>query len=285
MRYANSLHNAGSGNRETQLMSKQTTAYSNPGLASFYNHDVNTRSIALLEAIGQLGSISAAAKQLNMSYRSAWDAVNEMNNLWDAPLVIKSPGGSRGGNTLVTPQGYDVIAGLKLIQSEYQRISQGLNCSLEDFNQFQLKIRRLSMRTSARNQFQGKIEQITSGPVNAEIKLAISDKDSLIAMVTRESVEQLGLKEGVDAYALIKASFIILANADVQYRTSARNQLYGTISDIRHGPVNSEVVIDLQQGKSLIAIITQQSAKDLNLMPGSAVYALIKSSHVIVGVN
>jgi molybdate transport system regulatory protein len=267
-------------------MSKQSTVFNNnPGLASFYTNDVNAKSMALLEAIGQLGSISAAAKQLNMSYRSAWDAVNEMNNLWDEPLVVKSPGGSKGGNTLVTPQGYDLIAGLKLIQKEYQRISEGLNCSLEDFNQFQLKIRRLSMRTSARNQFQGRVDKIYLGPVNAEIKLAISENESLIAMVTRESVEHLGLSEGSDAYALIKASFIILAVADEKYKTSARNQLYGTITDMRHGPVNTEVVIGLEGGKSLISIITEQSAKDLQLAVGSPVYALIKSSHVILGVN
>lgn len=141
------------------------------------------------------------------------------------------------------------------------------------------------MRTSARNQFQGKVESVNLGPVNAEIKLAISDKSSLIAMVTRESVEHLGLSEGSDAYALIKASFIILAAADVQYKTSARNQLYGTVSDIRHGPVNTEVVIELDGGKSLISIITEQSARDLQLAVDSPVYALIKSSHVILGVN
>jgi molybdate transport system regulatory protein len=267
------------------MSNKPTIFNSNPGLASFYTNDVNSRSIALLEAIGSLGSISAAAKQLKMSYRSAWDAVNEMNNLWDSPLVVKSPGGTQGGGTLVTPQGYDLIAGLKLIHQEYQRISQGLNCSLEDFNQFQLKIRRLSMRTSARNQFQGKVEHITLGPVNAEIKLAISNRDSLIAMVTRESVDHLGLAVGADAYALIKASFIILATADENYKTSARNQLYGSITDMRHGPVNTEVVIELDGGKSLTAIITENSAEGMELAVGSPVYALIKSSHVILGVN
>ena len=267
------------------MSNKPTIFNSNPGLASFYTNDVNSRSIALLEAIGRLGSISAAAKQLKMSYRSAWDAVNEMNNLWDSPLVVKSPGGTQGGGTLVTPQDYDLIAGLKLIHQEYQRISQGLNCSLEDFNQFQLKIRRLSMRTSARNQFQGKVEHITLGPVNAEIKLAISDRDSLIAMVTRESVDHLGLAVGTDAYALIKASFIILAAADENYKTSARNQLYGSITDMRHGPINTEVVIELEGGKSLTAIITENSAEEMELAVGSPVYALIKSSHVILGVN
>lgn len=267
-------------------MSNQAKIFnSNPGLASFYTNDVNSRSIALLEAIGSLGSISAAAKQLKMSYRSAWDAVNEMNNLWDSPLVVKSPGGTQGGGTLVTPQGYDLIAGLKLIHQEYQRISQGLNCSLEDFNQFQLKIRRLSMRTSARNQFQGKVEHINLGPVNAEIKLAISDRDSLIAMVTRESVDHLGLAVGADAYALIKASFIILVAADEGFKSSARNQLYGTITDMRHGPVNTEVVMEMDGAKSLTAIITEHSADELELAVGSPVYALIKSSHVILGVN
>lgn len=267
-------------------MSQKLTEFnSKTGIGSFYTNDVNSKSISLLEAIGRLGSISAAAKQLKISYRSAWDAVNEMNNLWDVPLVVKTPGGTKGGNTQVTPQGYDLIAGLKLIHQEYQRISEGLDCSLDEFNQFQLKLRRLSMRTSARNQFQGKVEHISSGPVNSEIKLAISERNSLIAMVTRESVEHLGLTVGSDAYALIKASFIILADADPNLKTSARNQLFGTISDIRHGPVNSEVVIDLEEGKCLTTIITEQSSNDLDLAVGNPVAALIKSSHVILGVN
>lgn len=268
-------------------MADKESPYHNPdpGFNAFYGNDVNPRRIALLEAISKSGSISAAAKQLGMSYRSAWDAVNDMNNLWDSPLVLKTPGGARGGGTLVTPEGHDLIARFKLIQQEYLRVSEGLKCSFGDFNQFQLKISRLSMRTSARNQFQGRVDQISVGPVNAEIMLAINQRDHLTATVTRESVDHLGLTIGSDAYALIKASFIILARADEACVTSARNQLCGTVDELRHGPVNCEVIVTLDAGKTLASIITEESAQRLELQEGSPVCALFKSSHVIVGVN
>jgi molybdate transport system regulatory protein len=63
----------------------------------------------LLEAIQQAGSISAAAKQMGMSYRRAWELVNTMNNCFDQPLVQTSPGGANGGGAQVTEFGVHVL--------------------------------------------------------------------------------------------------------------------------------------------------------------------------------
>lgn len=247
--------------------------------------DITAKRIELLKAIDTRGSISAAAKQLGISYRSAWDAVDEMNNLWESPLVAKQPGGAHGGGTRLTPEGLRLIDGFKLLQEEYQRFTEGLSRNLDDFERFQQRIRRLTMRTSARNQFQGKVEVISSGPINTEVTLAINDKDRLSAIITSESVEQLGLSLGSEVYALVKASFIILALDDEHCITSARNRLCGTLRELRHGPVNSEAIIELEGGKTLTAIITEESAKAMHLDQGSPVCALIKASHVILGVN
>ncbi|MEJ2465899.1 MAG: TOBE domain-containing protein [Candidatus Thiodiazotropha sp.] len=247
--------------------------------------DITAKRIELLEAIDAQGSISAAAKQLGISYRSAWDAVDEMNNLWESPLVAKQPGGAHGGGTRLTPEGRRLIDGFKLLLDEYRRFTESLSRNLDDFEQFQQSIRRLSMRTSARNQFQGKVEMISEGPINSEVTLAINETDRLTSIITSESVEQLGLSLGSEAYALIKASFIILAPADDNYICSARNRLCGTIRELRHGPVSSEAIIELDGGKILTAIITEESAKAMGLDQGSPVCALIKASHVILGVN
>lgn len=66
---------------------------------------------------------------------------------------------------------------------------------------------------------------------------------------------------------------------------SARNRLCGILRELRHGPVNSEAIIELEGGKTLAAIITEESAKAMQLERGSQVCALIKASHVILGVN
>lgn len=247
--------------------------------------DITARHIALLAAIDALGTISAAAKHQGISYRSAWDAVDRMNNLWESALVAKQPGGARGGGTQLTDEGRRLIDSFKRLQDEYRHFTESLNHNLFDLALFQQINRRFTMRTSARNQFQGRVDMISLGPVNAEVSLAINEKVRITAIITSESVEQLGLSLGREAYALIKASFIILAPADDNLVTSARNRLCGTLRELRHGSVNSEAIIELEGGKTLSAIITGESAKGMGLTRGGRVCALIKASHVILGVN
>jgi molybdate transport system regulatory protein len=247
--------------------------------------DITAKRIELLQAIDAHGSISAAAKQQGISYRSAWDAVDQMNNLWERPLVAKQPGGAHGGGTRLTAEGRRLIESFKLLQEEYRRFTESLSHNLSNLEQFQHIYRRFAMRTSARNQFQGRVDTISTGPVNSEVSLAINEKDHITAIITSESVEQLGLSLGSEAYALIKSSFIILVPAQESLIASARNRLCGTLRELHHGPVNSEAIIELEGGKTLAAIITEESAKAMQLEQGSQVCALIKASHVILGVT
>jgi molybdate transport system regulatory protein len=267
------------------MKSESTFITSSLSLTSSQGGDISAKRISLLEAIDALGSISAAAKQLGISYRSAWDAVAEMNNMWDAPLVEKSPGGAHGGGTRLTSQGRELITGFKLMQQEHRRFTEGLARNLRNITHFQQSMKRLSMRTSARNQFQGKVEMISDGPINSEITLAINDRDRLTAIVTRESVDSLGLSLGSEAYALIKSSFIILIPANQKTITSARNRLCGIVRELRHGSISSEAIIELEGGKTLIAVITEESAQAPEFQQGRPVCALIKASHIILGVN
>jgi molybdate transport system regulatory protein len=63
----------------------------------------------LLEAIEACGSISAAAKQMKMSYRRAWELVDVMNKSFTQPLVTTSPGGHHGGGAQVTEFGLLIL--------------------------------------------------------------------------------------------------------------------------------------------------------------------------------
>lgn len=66
--------------------------------------------VALLESIGQTGSISAAGRAHAMSYRKAWLLVEEMNRMFAKPLVAARPGGVKGGGAELTPAGAKMIA-------------------------------------------------------------------------------------------------------------------------------------------------------------------------------
>lgn len=72
----------------------------------------------LLEAIGRTGSISAAARDLAMSYRKAWLLVDEMNQCFRSPVVVATKGGSQGGGAQVTPLGEEALARFRQLQAK-----------------------------------------------------------------------------------------------------------------------------------------------------------------------
>ena len=68
-------------------------------------------------------------------------------------------------------------------------------------------------------------------------------------------------------------------------KISARNNLRGKIVSVEHGSVNSIVTIEVAEGVQLVSMITRDSAQELELEVGREVYALIKASNVMVGVD
>ena len=140
------------------------------------------------------------------------------------------------------------------------------------------------MKTSARNQLAGIVSAVTTGAVNDEIEIVLPGGQRIVAVVTRSSAAGLGLVVGAEAFALVKASSVVVVADMGSARLSARNQLAGRVSLLTPGAVNSEVVIDVGGGLSIAAIVTQDSARSLGLAVGSAATAIFKSSSVIVGV-
>ena len=242
--------------------------------------------ITLLELIGEKGSISAAAKVAGLSYKGAWDAVQAMNNLFERPLVVAQPGGKAGGAAAITPVGEAVIMAYRKIETELSQVVEQLEHHLADGSSpIEKVIRSLSMKTSARNALRGVVATVSDGAVNSEVVLRITDAVEIVAIITRESVEDLGLRPGREAMAIIKSSFVILAKGDEPLRVSARNRLSGTV--VRHevGAVNDEVVLHLGDGKTITATITRESGSDLEFKLGDRAQALIKASHVILAVD
>lgn len=142
------------------------------------------------------------------------------------------------------------------------------------------------MKTSARNQFRGTITSVRKGAVCADVELDAGEGVSIHASITNEAVEELALKPGREAVALIKASFVMLS-PETDIRVSARNKLCGTITEVIQGSVNSEVRIQLAggSGRTLTAILTNESATELGLGEGMTCCALVKASHVLIAVN
>lgn len=240
--------------------------------------------IALLEKIDELGSINSAAKAIGISYKTAWHLVNMMNNLSEKPLVDRVAGGKGGGGTVLTKEGRKVIEQFRVVQEEHRKFLQNLEERLGDSNLYQF-LKRISMKISARNVFSGTIEKITRGAVNAEVTLLISGETRITSIITNGAVDNLSLKEGMNAFAIIKSSSIIIAQELHDAKLSARNVMPGTISKLIEGPVSTEVDVEIGGGNVISAIITHGSSEKLSLKEGDHACALFKASSVILGVN
>ena len=140
------------------------------------------------------------------------------------------------------------------------------------------------MKVSTRNVFPGTITKVTKGAVNAEVHLATKGGDQLVAGITNGSVDNLGLKEGASATALVKANWVILGK-DLDGKLSTRNILSGTVAQVTPGAVNTEVTLSLSGGTSLTAIVTNASVQNLKISVGEKLSAAFKASSVIIAVE
>ena len=140
------------------------------------------------------------------------------------------------------------------------------------------------MKISARNQLAGTVEKVTKGAVNAEVNLKLEGGEKVTAIITNTSAAALKLKKGAAAFAVVKASEVMIGTELDGVKLSARNVLEGVVTKVLDGAVNSEVVLKLPGGSEVVASITKSSVKRLGLKKGAQASAVIKASNVMIGV-
>jgi molybdate transport system regulatory protein len=245
---------------------------------------LNTRLFELLAAIDRIGSINRAAKAVGMSYKGAWEMIERANNLSPRALIETATGGREGGGTRLSETGRSLLSLFVHIREEHRQFLARLNEELGHDPVLLQWLRRLFMKASARNQWAGRVAEIHRGAVNAEVLVTLNGGAGLVASITKESVESLGLKQGKEVLALVKAPMVMVMTDLEGYRLSARNQLTGQIAHLHQGPVSTDVVIGLPGGDSVVASITSDSCEALGLAPGQTATAVFKASAVILGV-
>jgi molybdate transport system regulatory protein len=240
--------------------------------------------VALLRAVEQHGSITQAAKAFGMSYKAAWDAINRMNELSRTPLIERAVGGKGGGSTRLTEHGRRLIERYEKVDAIHQRFVELLDQGAMDLDQEFSILKVLNMKTSARNQWIGKVTAVRSGAVNDEVEVGLPGGQRLAAIITRESTQALGLKTEQPVVVLVKASSVLLATDLQGAKISARNRIEGQVHAIAPGAVNAEVTLKTDDGLNVVAIVTQGAVNELALAVGVTVTALVKASDVILAV-
>ncbi len=242
------------------------------------------KRIELLACLDEYGSISRAARAVGISYRTAWAEIDALNNLAPVSLVERVAGGAGGGGTWLTEAGRQLLANLRAMQREHARLVEIMNRIFIDKGDTYNLLRRIDMKLSARNQWYGQVNKLTTGAVNTVVEMSLKGGDRLTAVITRESAEKLGLVVGGEALALVKASAVIVATDLAGAHLSARNQLAGTVVRLIDGPVSTDVTIELAGGSLVSATVTSAAVGELGLKEGMPAWAIIKASSILLGV-
>lgn len=241
-------------------------------------------AILLLERIASCGSINRAAKDLGLSYKAAWEKIETLNNLSTTPLVIRQVGGSGGGGTVLTEEGRGLLEKVAVLRREFTTFVGFLGERPEEALNALKMLRRFEMKVSARNVWAGTVARIEKGAVNSVVTVAMKGGDTVVAVITDNSVIRLGLETGSEVLAMVKATSVMLGRDIKREHLSARNVLVGRVARIVPGVVNDEVIIDLPGGSSVTSINTSESIRRLELTPGLEVAAIIKASSVLLAV-
>lgn len=243
---------------------------------------LDARFFALLQALHETGSINKAARTAGLSYKGAWLLLETACNLAHEALLETATGGAGGGGTRLTPAAHGLLQAWHGLQDEHREFLRAQEARLAQMPALSGLLRRMSMKTTARNQFAGIVGAVELGPVSAQVMLKLKSGDTITATMTADAARRLKLRKGKEALALIKASAVVLVTDFAGWQLSARNQLAGTVSRMDRGAVSSLVVLTLPGGAHISASVTNEGVEALDLKVGVAATAVFKAYSVMV---
>ena len=240
-------------------------------LAGALGHAATDRRLDILRQVGACGSISQAARNVGVSYKAAWQALDMLSNLAGVPLVERSVGGAGGGGAVLTAAGERLLrAGSELAKTREQVLGR-LDA--------RLPLAALALRTSMRNQLPCTVAALqVHGPL-VRVRLATAAGEGLASRITAESAELLGLQEGLQVIALCKATAVRVGRAGA--KAAAGNLLQGKASRVARGDAGDEVAVQLAGGLSLVGFATASSG----LRAGSRVACGFDESAVVIALG
>jgi molybdate transport system regulatory protein len=241
---------------------------------------LGTGRIELLERIDKIGSIHAAAKEMKMSYKAAWERINGMNALADQPLIERTTGGKGGGGTKLTPYARELIATFHRFNELHRQFIDRFAEAGHDPERLARILSRTFLTTSARNQLPATLSSIEIDGLHATLTLALSNSDIMRSTITAKSVENMGLTVSCDTYAIIKSSDISIVST-LPSPDSNDNILSGTVETLETSGENIEIALRLDGGTLLVALEKQDSLQKLKV--GMTAYAIISPLHIIIG--
>ena len=132
----------------------------------------------------------------------------------------------------------------------------------------------------ARNVIKGTVKDIKKGTVNGIVKVDVGGGIILSSNCSIESIEQLGLTTGKEVQVIVKAMEVMLANEKLNI--GARNQVEGTVCEIKRGTINCLVKIKTANGLIFSSNLSLESVEQLGIKEGQTAVAIFKAMNVLL---
>jgi len=155
----------------------------------------------ILEAIREEKSISKASQKTGMSYRYVWNYLAKIERTLHEPIIETYKGGRRGGGgAQLTKLGEDLVR-------EYRRVVGYVGELLGDEEYWEA----VGLKISARNRFKGVVKTVEKGVITAKVRIEVKTPVTVTAIISKEAVEELDIKEGDNVETVIKATEVMVA--------------------------------------------------------------------------
>lgn len=244
-------------------------------IADALGHQPTDRRLDILRRIGEVGSISQAARGAGVSYKAAWQAIDTLSNLAGLALVEKLVGGAGGGGARLTDAGRSLLdAAQKMQHARLQVLQTQPGSTAPESNPPPLWA--LNLRTSMRNQLPCTVAAVHNQAGAVRVDLRLADETLLCSRITRESVELLNLRPGLAVLALCKATGVAVA-ASAEPRAGL-NLLPGRVSRATRSKLGGEVALALPSGLQLVGFC----APGVLLKVGSNAVASLDHASVVL---
>lgn len=178
---------------------------------------VDAKRIRLLKEIDRCGSINQAAKNAQVSYKSAWDHLSAMDSISPKPLLERNAGGRNGGGTMLTAYAKRLLQLYDLLEQTQQKAFEILQDEDISLDSSLTATAKFSPQSSARNQFFGRVKSVIEQGVRCEVLIDIEAlPQPMQAAITQASRERLQLEEGKEVMLMIKAPWLKLHSSPEQ---------------------------------------------------------------------
>jgi len=238
---------------------------------------VTDKRIEVLRAVQQEGSISEAARACGVSYKAAWQAVETLSNLAGVSLIEKAVGGSGGGGAELTKEGLALLQAADLLTAARQRALAKISRKGQPSGLSLAGVSGLGLKTSMRNHLPCTVVGIKRSQGVARVFLALAGGRVLVARITYESLQLLGLKTGMRVVALCKATAVVVAPKIVV--AGSVNLFEGRVMRLAGTKEASEASVQIGPGLQLVGF----AEADSGLKRNQPAMAAVEESAVVIG--